>query len=141
MDKKLLDKVEALLVSYEGNDKFGKINSYRFSYNKKMGTSEENYKLSVSFTLPTKDNNRFGPIHMIDSYDFKEPRHCYLSMVEQLKHELMSLNVKKEIEAKIAGAGELELLRIELDEAIQEENYEEAERIKLEISEIEKQKS
>ena len=138
MDKKLLDKIETLLMSYEGNDKFGKINSYRFSYNKRMGASEENYKLSVTFTLPTKDNRRFGPIHIIDSYDFKEPRHCYLSMVEQLKYELMSLNVKKEIEAKIAGVGELELLRMELDEAIQEENYEEAERIKTEISELKK---
>ena len=138
MDKKLLNRIETLLKSFEGDDKLGKLNSYETSYKKLFyGDKDSEYEIIAHYSLPDSKST-FKAIH---TYKFEDPRYCYISLKEQLKFEVEALKNKNKLEKRLSGVGELELLQIELQEAIDLEDYEEAEKIKKEISKIEKQKS
>jgi len=136
--KRLLNKVEALLKSYEGDDKLGKLSSYGFNYNKLFyGDKDSEYELVAYYSL--LDNK--STFLTVRTHKFEDPRYCYISMKEQLKFEVESTKIKNRLEKKLSNVGELELLKMELQEAIEIEDYEEAEKIKKEITEFEKQKS
>lgn len=137
-NQKLLQKIEKLLKSYEGDDKLGELNSYGLNYNKLFyGDKESEYELVAHYSL----SDGKSTFKAIRTYKFEDPRYCYISMKEQLKFEVESTKIKDRLEKKLSNVGELELLKMELQDAIDVEDYEEAEKIKKEISEIEKQKS
>jgi len=135
--ERLLNKIESLIKSYEGKDKLGEVHSYSISHDKRMGKEGAKYKLTVVFRIPSK--GRLGSSHFIKTHEFENPGHCYLSMKEQLKFEVESFRIKRELEDNInvmSDMGELELLQIDLQDAIDEEDYEEAEKIKEKIENI-----
>lgn len=141
MDQKLFDKIEALAKSYEGEKNLGMLIEISIEYSKEYSTifgnkSDKKDKNLVNIKYQSKKVD--GSLHFFDvkTFEFEDPRYCYIYLKKQLEFELESWKMKKQLDETLGDIDELGLLELELKDAIELEDYIEATRIREQIKKL-----